>query len=80
MYNMDPLAGGCRAVAVFGVVRLGAALAAQIFVEQLIDQPADVFKDVAAAHIVLVELRAVGDVEIVAAAAVPFGVDAVERQ
>ena len=68
------------AVAELRVERLDAARADNVVVENLVRDAADVVVDLAAVDKILVDGGVVGDVKIVAAAAVVLGVDAVERK
>ena len=69
-----------HAVAEFGSQRLHKALPPEIVGEQLVDQLGDILVDVAAVDELLVDGRGGGDVKGIAAAAVVFGVDAVEGE
>ena len=75
-----PLAGNGGTVAELREQRLDAPLPHDVVVEYLIDDLADVIENVPAVYERLVVLRGACYVEIIAAAAVPLGIYAVERE
>ena len=77
---LEPRAGDGSAVAVFGVVRVHSACLADVGVEDVVRQAHHHVKHRPPVDIVLVITGGIGDVETVALAGVPLGVDAVERQ
>ena len=77
---LEPRAGDRLAVAVFGVIGVHGAALAQIGVENVIGDAHHHIEHGAAVDVILVVAGGVGDVEGVALAGVPFGVDAVQRQ
>ena len=75
----EAVAGDGGAVAVLGEVGLDAPLPDNIFVEDVVHDVADIGENIPAVDIGLIVPGGIGDVEIVALAAVPFGVKPVER-
>ena len=70
--------GDCGAAAELGKERIGLVGTAEVVVENLIHDVADIFEHIPVLDKGLVELGRGSDVEIIAPAAVPFGIDAVE--
>ena len=77
---LEPRAGDRFAVAVLGIIGVHCAALAQIGVEDIVRDAHHHFKYRAPVDVVLVVAGGVGDVEGVALAGVPLGIDAVQRQ
>ena len=73
----EPFAGDGGAVAVLGKQRIEHPLPADVLVVDLIHDAADIGKNIAPVHEVLVVVGIIGDIEIVALAGIPFGKNAV---
>ena len=74
----EPVAGNGGAVAEFGCQRLHKTGTPQIAAEQFVHQLRYIFKITAPFHKGLIDGRGIGDVKIIAAASVVFGVDTVQ--
>ena len=74
------LTGYLNAVAICGEQRLDGAVAHDVVCEYLVYYAADVFKIISARNEGLVVGGGVGDIEIVAAVAVKFRINSVERE
>ena len=77
---LHALAGHGLAVAILGVIGVDGAHPAHVSIEDIVGNALHHLEHVALVHIVLVEAGGIGDVEVVAAAGVPLGEDAVEGQ
>ena len=77
---LEPRAGDRLAIAVLGIIGVHRATLAQIGVKDIVRNAHHHLKHRASVDVVLVVAGGVGDVEGVALAGVPLGVDAVQRQ